>query len=182
MSAYAYYLDEYYVDAIFNLERYMNTYPKDSRMDYAQYLLAMCYFEQIVDEKKDLKPLIAAKEKFNILIKNYPNGDFAVDATFKISLLNNVMASKEMYIGRHYLKKEKWIPAINRFKNVINIYDDTTYVEEALHRLVEIYYYLGLKEESKKYANLLGYNYQSSIWYKNSYKLLNKNQEAEKNK
>ena len=139
MASYTFYLDEYYSDAIFNLERYMKIYPKDNRMDYAQYLLAMCYFEQVTDGTRDTKPIINARQKFNTLIKNYPNGDFAIDATFKISLLEDILASKEMYIGRHYLKKEKWIAAINRFKNVINNYEETIYIEEAIHRLVEIY-------------------------------------------
>jgi len=175
MASYAYYTDNYYSEAIFNIERFIKTYPKDKRMDYAHFLLAMCFYETIVDEKKDLEPLMDAKKEFEFVISNYPNSDFALDSEFKIGLINNILASKEMYLGRHYIKKEKWIPAINRFKNVIQKHEDTIYVEEAIHRLVEIHYKIGLVEESKKYASLLGYNYLSGKWYKKSYNLFNKN-------
>tara|TARA_B100000787_G_scaffold84146_1_gene61985 strand:+ start:5988 stop:6830 length:843 start_codon:yes stop_codon:yes gene_type:complete len=178
MAAYSYYLQDYYSEAIFNLERYLNTYPKDNRVSYGHFLLAMCYYEKIVDEKKDLAPLVQAKKKFKFVIDNYPNTDFAIDSKFKVDLINDIMASKEMYIGRHYIKKQKWIAAINRFKTIIQEYETTIYVEESIHRLVEIYYYLGLLDESKKYAKLLGYNYGSSNWYKASYKLFNKNYET----
>ena len=175
MASYAYYLQDYYSEATFNLERFIKTYPEDKRISYAHYLLAMCYYEEIVDEKKDLRPLLIAKDKFEFVIDNYPNTDFGLDSQFKIDLINDILASKEMYLGRHYIKKEKWIPAINRFKNVIVNYETTIYAEEALHRLVEIHYRIGLVSESKKYANLLGYNYLSSEWYKKSYKVFNKN-------
>jgi outer membrane protein assembly factor BamD len=178
MAAYSYYLQDYYSEAIFNLERYLNTYPKDNRVSYGHFLLAMCYYEKIVDEKKDLAPLVQAKKTFKFVIDNYPNTDFAIDSKFKVDLINDIMASKEMYIGRHYIKKQKWIAAINRFKTIIQEYETTIYVEESIHRLVEIYYYLGLLDESKKYAKLLGYNYGSSNWYKASYKLFNKNYET----
>ena len=142
-------------------------------MDYAHYLLAMCYYEEIEDEKKDLQPLIAAKREFNYVINNYPDTDFSADSKFKIDLINEVLAAKEMYLGRHYIKKEKWIPAINRFKNILEYYETTIYSEEAIHRLVEIHYRIGLEGEAKKYASLLGYNYLSSEWYKKSYKIFN---------
>ena len=174
MASYAYYIDGYYPEAIFNLERYIKTYPKDKRLDYAHFLLAMSHYQTIVDEKKDLEPLITAKNKFEFVVKNYPNTDFALDSKFKINLIDDILASKEMYLGRFYIKKEKWIPAINRFKNILNNYETTIYAEEAIHRLVEIHYRIGLLEESKKYANLLGYNYLSSDWYKRSYKVFNK--------
>ena len=180
MASYSYYIDDYYSDAIFHLERYMKTYPKDERMSYANFLLAMCYYESIVDEKKDLATLLKAKEIFQFIIINYPSTDFAIDANFKIDLIDDILASKEMYIGRHYIKKEKWIAAINRFKNVIDDYETTVYTEEALHRLVEIHYKIGLQEEAKKYASLLGYNYLSSEWYKKSYKIFNKKYETKK--
>ena len=180
MASYAYYVDGYYDEAIFNLERYIKTYPRDKRLDYAHFLLAMCHYQTIVDEKKDLQPLITAKNKFQFVINNYPNTDFSLDSKFKIDLINDILASKEMYLGRHYIKKEKWIPAINRFKNILKNYETTIYTEEAIHRLVEIHYHIGLLEESKKYANLLGYNYQSSDWYKKSYKLFNKNYKTQK--
>ena len=174
MASYAYYLQDYYSEAIFNLERFLDTYPKDKRESYAHYLLAMCYYETIVDEKKDLAPLVNAKEKFLFIKDNYPETDFAEDAKYKIDLINDILASKEMYIGRHYINREKWIAAINRFKVVTKEYETTIYVEEAIHRLVEIYYYLGLIEESQKYASVLGYNYASSEWYKATYRIFNK--------
>ena len=173
MAAYAYYLQNYYSEAIFNLERFLKTYPKDNRLDYVHYLIGLCYYENIENEKKDLKPLIVAKEKFNYVIDNYPNTDFALDSAFKIDLINDILASKEMYLGRYYIKKEKWVAAINRFKNIVDNYDTTIYSKEAIHRLVEIHYKIGLESEAKKYASLLGYNYLSSEWYKKSYKIFN---------
>ena len=182
MSAYSYYIQDYYGDAVFELNRFIKTYPKDLRLSYAHFLLGMCYYEQIVDEKKDLGPILKAKEKFNYILKNYPDTDFALDAQFKLDLINDILASKEMYIGKHYVKKQKWIPAINRFKTIVNNYETTVYVEEALFRLVEIYYLLGLTDESQKYAKLLGYNYLSSRWYKESYRIFNKNYESPREK
>ena len=178
MSAYSYYTHDYFGDAIFELDRFIKVYPKDKRLDYAYFLKAICYYEQIHDEKKDLGPILKAQENFNYVITNYPNTDFALDAQFKLDLITEVLASKEMYIARHYMKKQKWIPAINRFKKVVDDYETTIYVEEALFRLVEIYYRIGLSEEAKKYAKLLGYNYQSSRWYKESYRIFNKNYES----
>ena len=177
MAAYSYYVQDYYAESIFHLERYLNTYPNDTRVSYGHFLLAMSHYQKIVGEKNDLKPLIEARDKFQFIIDTYPNTDFAVDSKFKIDLINEIMASKEMYIARHYVKKEKWIAAINRFKTIIEDYETTIYVEESIHRLVEIYYYLGLLEESKKYASFLGYNYGSSQWYQASYKLFNKDYE-----
>ena len=182
MSAYSYYIHDYYGDAVFELNRFIKTYPKDLRLSYAHFLLGMCYYEQIVDEKKDLGPILKAKEKFNYILKKYPSTDFALDAQFKLDLINDILASKEMYIGKHYVKKQKWIPAINRFKTIVNNYETTVYVEEALFRLVEIYYLLGLTDESQKYAKLLGYNYLSSRWYKESYRIFNKNYESPREK
>ena len=174
MASYAYYIEGNYSGALYNLERFLKTYPKDPRMDYVHYLIGLSYFENIEGEKKDIKPLIEAKNKFKFVIQNYPNTDFALDSKFKIDLINDVLASKEMYLGRHYIKKEKWIAAINRFKIVLNDYDTTIYTEEAIHRLVEIHYKIGLEGEAKKYASLLGYNYLSSEWYKKTYSILNK--------
>tara|TARA_B110000914_G_C15459344_1_gene445013 strand:+ start:124 stop:975 length:852 start_codon:yes stop_codon:yes gene_type:complete len=180
MASYAYYLQDYYSEAIFNLERYIKTYPTDTRMSYARFLLAMCYYETIEDEKKDLESLTLARKEFEFIIKTYPNSDYALDSKFKIQLIDDILAAKEMYLGRHYIKKGKWIPAINRFKNVLKHYETSIYAEEAIHRLVEIHYKIGLIGESKKYAKLLGYNYQSSEWYKISYGLFNKTYEAPK--
>jgi len=177
MTAYVCYSDDYYRDAISELERFLKVYPNHKDIDYAYFLLAMCYYENIVDEKRDLDPLIKSRDTFKYVVKNFPTTDFATDAKFKINLINDRLAGKEMYIARHYLKSKKWIPAINRFKNVVENYQTTVYVEEALHRLVETYFILGLEEESKKYAKLLGYNYKSSDWYKASYKVFNKDYE-----
>ena len=174
MASYSYYLQNYYSLAIENLKRYFKTYPQDKNMAYAHYLLAMCYYETIEGEKKDLAPLIAAKKELTFIIENYPETDYAYDARYKIDLINDILAAKEVYIGRHYVKKKKWIPALNRFKNVLNNYETTDHVEEAIHRLVEIYYILGMEKESLKYASLLGYNYNSGEWYKETYKIFNK--------
>ena len=174
MASYSYYLQNYYSLAIENLKRYFKTYPKDRNNAYAHYLLAMCYYETIEGEKKDLAPLILSKKELIFIIENFPDTDYAYDAKFKIDLINDVLAAKEVYIGRHYINKKKWIPALNRFKNVLNNYETTDHVEEAIHRLVEIYYILGLEEESLKYAALLGYNYNSGEWYKETYKIFNK--------
>ena len=175
MAAYAYYTQDYYSDTVYELERYLKTYPNHKDKVYAHFLLGMTFYVQIVDEKKDLKSILDAKKQFELIIKEYPTTEFAIDAKFKINLINEILASKEMYLARYYLNKSKWIPALNRFKTVVNEYNTTIYTEEALHRLVEINYRLGLTEESKKYANTLGYNYQSSDWYKNTYKVFNKN-------
>ena len=174
MSAYSLYYYNYYGDAIFQLERHLKNYPNDKNLAYVHYLIAICYFEKLSDEKKDLEPLIQTQKKFEYIINNYPNTDFAIDSKYKLDLILDMLAAKEMYIGRHYMKTEKWIGAINRFKNVINNYDDTVYVEEALHRLVEIYYKIGLIDEAKKVAYVLGYNYESGKWYENSYRVFNK--------
>ena len=174
MASYSYYMQDYYSLAISNLERYFDTYPKDKNKAYAHYLLAMCYYETIEGEKKDLAPILLSKKELNYIIKNYPETDYAYDARFKIDLINDVLAAKEVYIGRHYIKKGKWIPALNRFKNVLENYETTAHVEEAIHRLVEIYYKLGMEDESLKYASLLGYNYNSGEWYEETYKIFNK--------
>ncbi len=180
MAAYSYYSQSYYGDTIYELERYLKTYPKHENVDYAHFMLAMCYYETVVDEKRDLEPLLKAEKQFIFVMDNYPKTDFAMDSKYKLDLIYDRLAGKEMFIGNHYLKKRKWIPAINRYKKVIEDYNTTVYVEEALHRLVEIHYKIGLKEESKKYAKLLGYNYQSSEWYKKSYKVFNKDYEITK--
>ena len=174
MAAYSYYIEDYYDDSIAELERFVKIYSKHENLDYAYYLLATCYYEKIVDEKKDLQSIIKAKNSFEFLIKKYPNTEYAVDAEFKINLINDLLASKEMYIGRYYFDKKKWIPAINRFRTVIDEYDTTIYVEEALYRLVEVHYTIGLKDEAQKYAELLGYNYKSSKWYERTYMVFNK--------
>jgi len=173
MAAYAYYTQDYYSDVNAEIERFIKVYPKNKNLDYAYYLLAITYYEQIVDEKKDLQSILNAKNTFEIVINKFPNTEYALDAKFKMNLIDDILASKEIYVGRYYFNKKKWIPAINRFKTIIDDYETTIYVEEALHRLVEINYIIGLKNEAEKYANLLGYNYQSSMWYQRSYSVFN---------
>ncbi len=174
MASYSYYSQDYYQEAIAELDRFIRVYPNYKHIDYAYYLLGLCYYEQIVDEKKDLESILQAKLYFNYILENYPSTDYAKDVNFKMDYVQDILASKEMYLGRYYIDKKKWIPAINRFRNVIDDYDTTIYTEEALYRLVEIYYLLGLDDEAKKYANLLGYNFQSSLWYKKSYSFFDK--------
>ena len=175
LASYAFYLQNYYSEALENLQRYLKTYPSHQDVVYAHYLIAMCYYETIEGEKKDSAPLIKAKDKFNFIIENYPNTDFSIDAKFKLNLIEEIIAAKEMYLGRYYLKKEKWIAALNRFKIVIENYNQTVFIEEALHRMVEINYKIGLENEAQKYANILGYNYLSSEWYEKTYKINNEN-------
>ena len=174
MAAYSYYTQDYLGDSIAELQRFLKVYPFYENLDYIYYLMAVCYYEQIVDEKKDLQSIINAKKTFEIIINNYPNTEYSLDSEFKLDLINDILASKEMYIGRYYFDKKKWVPAINRFRTVIDEYDRTIYTEEALHRLVEVYYILGLIKEAEKYANILGYNYKSSQWYEKSYIIFNK--------
>ena len=175
MAAYSYYSQLYFSDAIFELERFLDKYKNHPNTDYAYYLLAICHYNQIVDEKKDLGEIIKAKTYFKLLINEFPNTDFSEDAKFKIELIEEILASKELYLANYYLDREKWIPAMNRYKKIVNEYDTTIFIEEALYRLVELNYKLGLIDEAKKYTVLLGYNYQSSEWYERSYKILNAN-------
>ena len=174
MAAYAFYSQNYYERSILELERFISKYPKHKNIDYAYFLLAMNYYENIIDEKKDLEPLLLSKEKFEYIINNFPTTDFALDSKYKLNLIQDVLASKEMHIARYYLKRKKWVAAINRYKTILSDYQTTVYVEEALHRLVETYYKIGLIDEAEKYASVLGYNYQSSEWYEQTYKIFNK--------
>ena len=174
MASYADYSRNAFSNSIFGLERHIANYPADKNIPYAHYLIAICYYEQILDEKKDLKPLLKAKEKFEFIIKTYPDTDYATDSRFKIDLIINQLAAKEMAIARFYMNTEKWIAALNRLKVVVDQYDRTVFVEEALHRLAEVYYRLGLVDEAKKAASILGYNYGSGQWYERTYKVFNK--------
>ena len=140
MAAYSEYSRNSYSSSVFSLERHIKNYPTDKNLPYAHYLIAICYYEQILDEKKDIEPLLRAKEKFEFIIKKYPYTDYATDARFKIDLIVDQLAAKEMYIARFYMQTEKWIPAINRLKGIVENYDKTVFIEEALHRLVEVYY------------------------------------------
>ena len=180
MASYADYSRNSYSDSIFGLERHIKNYPADKNISYAHYLIAMCYYEQILDEKKDLRPLLQAKKKFEFILINFPETDYAIDSSFKLDLIIDQLAAKEMSIARYYMKMQKWIPALNRLKTVVEKYDKTIFIEEALHRLVEVYYKLGLVEEAKQAAVILGYNYQSSQWYERSYKVFNKKYKSKK--
>ena len=188
MSSYCLYTISFYDEAILNLKRFKKLYPADPNIDYASYLIAVIYYEQILDEKKDIEKLIFTKDAIEDFLKKYPNTDYAMDLKFKLDLVINQMAAKEISIARFYIQNEKWIPAINRLKIVVEKYDKTIFVEEALFRLVEIYYRIGLIDEAKAAASLLGYNYNSSEWYEKSYTVLNKNykpikiQDKEENK
>ena len=174
MNAYSHYSRNSFSDSIFGLERFISNYPADKNIPYAHYLIAICYFEQILDERKDLQPLIQAKEKFEFILLNFTETDYATDARFKLGLIVDQLAAKEMSIARFYMKTQKWIPALNRLKKVVNEYDTTIFIEEALHRIAEVYYKLGLIEEAKQAASILGYNYGSGIWYEKTYKVFNK--------
>ena len=180
MAAYSYYKQDYYDDSVSELKRFIKVYPNHKFISYAYYLLGVSYYEQIVDEKKDLQSILNAKDTFTFLLKKFPNTEYALDAEFKLNMINDILASKEMFIGRYYFNKKKWVPAINRFRTVIDEFDQTIYTQEALHRLVEINYIIGLKNEAKKYANLLGYNYQSSKWYEKSYSVFDEMYEKNK--
>ena len=177
MSSYALYGINFYNDAEENLNRYLENYPGDKNVIYAHYLLAVIQFEQIGEEKHDLNPLIKAKKQIDFFLTKYPNSEYAIDLNFKKDLVNNQFAAKELYIAKYYISTQKWIPAINRLKLIVKDYEKTIFIEEALHRLVEIHYHLGLKDEAKKYASILGYNYNSGKWFEQSYKILNKNYE-----
>ncbi|MDB9761095.1 outer membrane protein assembly factor BamD [Pelagibacteraceae bacterium] len=174
MSSYCLYLINFYPETIDNLERFVSQYPVNKNIPYAHYLIAITLYEQILDEKKDIKPLLDSKEKIIFFLNTYPDTEYAVDLKFKLNLINNQLAAKEMYIAKYYISTQKWIPATNRLKNIVKNYSETIFIEEALHRLVEVYFRIGLVSEANASAAILGYNYNSSEWYKQSYKVLNK--------
>ena len=177
MSSFSLYGINFYTEALENLNRYLKKYPADRNVIYAHYLIAIIYFEQISDEKKDLEPLLKANNKIDFFLTSYPNTEYAMDLRFKKDLIQNQLAAKELFVARFYISVKKWVPAINRLKVIVKDYDQTIFIEEALHRLVEINFHLGLEEEAKKYAKILGYNYNSSEWFEQSYKILNKDYE-----
>ncbi len=177
MSSFCYYTINFHDDAISSLNYFLKKYPADKNIQYASYLVALSNYEQILDEKKDIEPLLKTKKIIEDYVEKYPDTDYSLDLKFKLGLIQNQLAAKEIYIAKYYIRTQKWIPAINRLKVVVNDYAETIFIEEALHRLVEIYYNLGLIKEAKKTAKILGYNYNSSKWYENSYSLLNKDYE-----
>ena len=174
MSCFSLYGINFYDEALNNLDRFLKTYRANENVIYAEYLKAIIYFEQMSDEKKDIKPLLDAKQQINFFINKYPDTDYSIDLKFKKDLVENQLAAKELFVAKYYISVQKWIPAINRLKIILKQYDKTVFIEEALHRLVEINFHIGLENEARKYANILGYNYNSSEWFKQSYKILNK--------
>ena len=176
MSSFCYYTINFHEEAIESLENFLEKYP---RSKYSICILcALSNYEQILDEK--FNPLLKTKKIINyIKISRY---DYSLDLKFKLGLIKNQLAAKEIYVAKYYIETQKWIPAINRLKVVVDNYEETIFIEEALHRLVEIYYNLGLIEEAEKTAKILGYNYNSSKWYENSYSLLNKDYKKERAK
>ena len=165
MSSYCLYGINLYSQALESLKSFIKKYPADKNIIYAHYLETLIYFEQIEDEKKDLEPILKTKDKIDFFLKEFPDNDYAIDLKFKKELIINQIAAKELYVAKYYISVQKWIPAINRLKIIVDDYNQTIFIEEALHRLVEIHYHLGLIEESEKYAKILGYNYNSSEWY-----------------
>ena len=174
MASYCFYGINQYTKALESTNRFLNKYPADKNVIYAHYLIAIINFEKISDEKKDSDPILKAKKKIDFFLEKYPNNDYAIDLQFKKELIINQLAAKELYVAKYYISVQKWIPAINRLKIIVETYNQTIFIEEALHRLVETYYYVGLEDKAEKYAKILGYNYNSSEWFKQSYKILNK--------
>lgn len=177
MGAYASYLDERYDDAIAALSRYIELHPGAQDVDYAYYLKAMCFYEQITDVARDQQMTKNALEALEVVIRRFPDSQYAREAVLKRDLTLDHLAGKEMEIGRYYLHRGEVNAAINRFRAVIAQYQTTTHTAEALHRLVESYVTLGLREEAVQVAAVLGHNYPGSSWYERSYALLDPDQQ-----
>lgn len=172
MRAFMYYEAANYIETLVLLQRFKKRYPGNKNMDYAEYLTAICLFEQINFISMSQENTELAKKQFDKIIKNYPDTSYATDSQFKMDLINEQLAGKEIYLARYYAKREKWVPALYRLNNILKNYQTTIYVEEALHRLVEINYKIGNISSAKKYASILGYNFNQSDWYKNSYRII----------
>jgi outer membrane protein assembly factor BamD len=172
MAAYSSYLGQQYDDAIIALDRFIELHPGSKDIAYAHYLKALCYYEQITDVARDQAMTNQSLEAFNTLINRFPDSEYTRDAILKRDLTLDHLAGKEMEIGRYYLNRNEINAAINRFRAVVKDYQTTTHVAEALHRLVECYLTLGLKEEALRVAAVLGYNYPGSEWYKRTYEIL----------
>ena len=172
MSGFCYYKSNMYNDSLDALERFIALYPGSSKISYAYYLRALNYYEQIHDIERDQETTSKAKKAFKEVISKFPESEFAIDALSRIDILDDRLAAKEMEIGRFYQFDHQWISAINRYNVVLNEYKTSIYTEEALHRLVEIYYSLGLHEEAKRYAATLQFNFPGSDWYLKSYELV----------
>lgn len=173
MAGYSAYRANQYDDAALILERFAKIYPNNESTPYAYYLRALCYYDQITDVGRDQKRTEEAQQALKDIISRFPESDYARDAKLKLDLTQDHLAGKEMEVGRYYLVRDEYLSAINRFDYVIKNYQTTSHVPEALHRLVESYLLLGVKDEAKKYAAVLGYNYPGSEWYDYSYKLMN---------
>jgi outer membrane protein assembly factor BamD len=172
MRAYMYYDAGDYVAALTHLQRFKQRNSGSKNLQYVEYLIGICMFEQINYISLTQEPTELALRQFEKIISNYPSSSYATDAKFKIDLINEQKAGKEMYLARYYAKKEMWLPALYRLNNVFKDYQSTVFIEEALHRLVEIHYKIGNIETAKKYASILGYNYNDSDWYKKSYNII----------
>lgn len=172
MAAYAYYEANEYIDAIAALDRYIRLHPANPDVPYAYYLKGLCYYEQISDVTRDQRMTEDAHAAFTELVARYPESEYARDARLKLDLINDHLAGKEMTVGRYYLRQGHYLAAINRFQRVITNYETTTHVPEALHRLTEAYMALGLTEEARKSAAVLGHNFPGSEWYVDSYELV----------
>lgn len=172
MTAYAYYENDDYDEAIGASERFIQLHPGSPDAAYAYYLRAISYYERISDVGRDQLMTNEALAAFNDLITRYPESTYARDAQLKVDLANDHLAGKEMEIGRYYLDRGEPIAAVNRFQRVVDSYQTTTHVPEALHRLTEAYLTLGMADEAAQTAAVLGYNYPGSEWYEDSYRLL----------
>lgn len=172
MSAYSSYQAEDYDTAVLTLDRFVKLYPGNEATPYAYYLIALCYYEQISDVGRDQKITEQAMQALRDVVRRFPDSEYARDAKIKLDLTQDHLAGKEMEIGRYYLRQDNYLAAINRFRYVVENYQTTSHVPEALHRLVEAYLKLGVAEEARHYASVLGYNYPNSIWYHDSYDLL----------
>ena len=172
MSAYASYKTRDYTTAISACQRYLSLHPGGSEAEYAYYLIALSHFDQIIDVGRDQATTENAKAALNDIIRRYPESEYAKDARLKLDMVNDQLAGKEMTIGRWYLRSNQTLSAINRFRNVVETYQTTSHAPEALHRLVEAYLTLGLKDQALAAGATLGYNYPDTDWYRMSYRLL----------
>lgn len=173
MAAFANYQANRYEEAIADAQRFISLHPGNESAPYAYYLIAQCHFERILDVGRDQAQTRQAMDALQQVVRRYPDSDYARDARLKIDMTQDQLAGKEMEVGRYYLRSGQTLAAINRFKTVVEGYDTTTHTAEALHRLVEAYVRLGINEEARQVASVLGYNYPGSKWYQNSYALLN---------
>lgn len=171
MSAYAYYKDQKYDDAILSLDRFIRYHPGNKDIAYAYYMRGLCYYEQIVGIEKDQGTTKQALDAFNQVIIRFPESEYAKDASLKMNLIVDHLAGQEMEVGRFYLNKQNYLSALNRFSEVVNNYQTTGHIEEALYRQAEVYKILGLNKEFNDSVKVLGHNYPDSKWYKRSKKL-----------